>query len=441
MSIPNFFARHWPVVGQPSQPAQLSRHQFGQPSLPVQAPSTALVSSQQSFAGGTQAARDLEHGYAFAPVVAERNAEGDTVYRRQGETTFVAQSQDLVQTQRPSHNGTLSQKDVDLPAGTRILSHLPLGPEDRPNTREGAQRRKFRNLINWVNELGRLHPDLETARQNNWQEHILKLKRHIGALESQLKIRLRKEATCPIFKRLIPTYPQLWRHLDPKTRRELEQGTASSQPSRMIEAPPSLMKDEDTKASILVTNTNSRPSDRQVTSHGPRSFGPVKREEEQGEDTLIENGRFSARPSGLRLSNLPAPFEQIKTERQDSDDSDDCIIVSERTVRRVNQRNIAPAPLAPRVHSRTAAKSTIPLPIRPTFGEPAITRPTVAQPIATGSTIAEPPVPTRSLRNREVPLPMLRRRSRSPSLSQLYRDLSPRRDAIVEELSDAEVEE
>ncbi|KAK6068076.1 hypothetical protein SCUP234_11289 [Seiridium cupressi] len=441
MSIHSFFARHWPVVGQPSQPAQFSQHQFGQPSLPAATPSTALVSSQQTFAGSTEATTDLEQGYAIAPVVAGRTAEGDTVYRRQGETTFVAQSQDLVRTQRPTYNGTLSQRDVDLPPGTRILSHLPLGPEDRPNTREGGQRRKFRNMIHWVNELGRLHPDLETARQNNWQEQIVKLKRHIGALESQLKIRLRKEATCPIFKRLIPTYPQLWRHLDPKTRKELEQGTASSRPSRMIEAPPSLMKDEDTKASILAPNANARPSDRQVTSNGPRSFGPIKREEEQAQDTPAENGRFSTRPSGLRHSNLPAPFEQIKTERQDSDDSDDCIIVSERPVRRGNQRNTAPVPRAPRAHSRTAAQHTIPLPIRPTFGEPAIARPTVARPTATESSIIEPLVPTRSLRNREVPLSMPRRRSPSPSLSQLYRDLSPRRDAIVEELSDSEFEE
>lgn len=225
-------------------------------------------------------------GYAFAPVFAERNAEGKTVVRPQGQLVFVANGQPLALV---PHDGNVARREELLPLRARLLTHLPLGEQDDPDTYEGQQRTCFRNLFNNVNELDRIIPDLDVAKSHTWQSKIAKLIKHIRALEQQIQGPLRRNVDCPVFRKLIPTYPQLWKYIGTDQRRELNKEVKPSRrqlrADRMIEATPGPVKDEYSNDDVLEATTSLRCLI-STSTWVPRSFELIKQE---GDDQCHSN--------------------------------------------------------------------------------------------------------------------------------------------------------
>lgn len=389
---------------------QASQTWYVTPQYPADQPSNAVVHSQPARLVGPRTATTISPGYTFA-FAAERDADGETFIRPHGHPSFVVNDQPLAIVPHGDRCNFVARQDELIPPGTRILAHLPLDEEDSPNTHAGVQRNKFRNLINNINDLDRIRPDLEVAKSNNWHQKVAKLTRHLKSLEKQISGPLQKNADCPIFRKLVPTFPQLWKYLGQKQRNITEQ-TASRPPrARRIEDTPAPTKDEDSKDYVLEAIASLRhpvPAE----SQRPRGFDPIKQENGRNGTNELEAGVSAHNASRTSVST---PFENIKAEPEDSD-SDDCTIICERKVlprsRATSHRNIT--------ISLTDARS-------PSGGHQS----------TAASTQLE--IPTRSLRNREVPLVTTRQRSRSPfPRSQVYRNRSPRRDAVVEELSDSE---
>ncbi|KAH8194520.1 hypothetical protein TruAng_011319 [Truncatella angustata] len=362
-----------------------------------------MAVSQSAFRAQTPTSNSA---HAIAPVVAQLDARNGTIYGTQGQATFMPQNQALSVIDQSSHHGTVI-KAGDFFPGTRLVSHLPLGPEDAPSAADRDIRQRFRNLVNEVNDLDRLYPDRDSAEQHRWRDKVNKLNRQIGHLERTIPQRLARDGNSPVFRELMPGFPRLWKYLDPSLRRNLEQQARQPLPcTRRIEGPATVKEEEDNKASVMASVARDRPLGRSAPRPGVRSSAFVKQEADQPRASQFGNHR--AAPS---FSGVPMAYEELEIKAEaELSDSDDCVIVGERQVRgRVHNR----PPRSQRPPTRGARQQM-----------PAVVKP-------------KPTIPTRSLRNREVPLTV--RCSRSPRFrSQAYRERSPRRDAIIEELSDSE---
>jgi hypothetical protein len=322
----------------------------------------------------------VDHGHPL-PNFLPAHREGGALYRARAEPDFIRPSV----FRNSEQDQTLTRQENDLSLGTRVLRHLPLGPRDRPGTHEGEQRRKFRNMINSINELDRLYPDLEFAERNRWYYQITKLKRHIHSLERGIQQRLVREANCPFFEELAPNYPQLWKYLNSSFHRRPRQSPAvlyRPAPRRQhLES--RVFRNEHNHLDNSRAALREPPAFRHSRQPVPRKSPPgrtvdfFKQEDEDRRLRDIDRLGAGARASSSQVQHVQSQAKRVKREPQESD-SDDCVIVAVRKVGQKSRR---------RRRGRSGASRLEPLDYA-----------------AAVASILKAGVPTRSLRSRDVPL-------------------------------------
>ncbi|KAI1848384.1 hypothetical protein JX265_008835 [Neoarthrinium moseri] len=323
--IENFFGRsQTPAITASQAPPANPFARPERPGEPTQpAPtSTALQLTQARLPTGDVGPTTTERGFAIVPYVVERAPGTSTKVTLDGQPINVTDPQALAIVQQGIRDGSLAQQGL-ASSGTTIQSHVPLGPGNDPNSFCNDPKWKFRIMIQWVNEIDRLRPDLEYARAHGWQKHIAKLSRQIGALERQIATRLRKLGHNKVFTELIPAYPQVWKYLDPSYRRRLENFPAAHiPPSRQLEAPACAhaKEEDDNFMSLSSTITNQpRSQAKEAIPHETFDGLPIKREETQAQNTSASNGIRAPQTARPHASQLTAPssyFDDIPIKRE-----------------------------------------------------------------------------------------------------------------------------
>ncbi|KAI0121725.1 hypothetical protein BJ170DRAFT_599891 [Xylariales sp. AK1849] len=264
-------------------------------------PSTAIQQSQARAPSCIPEQPILERGFAIVPYVAERVPGRPTKARFDGDPVKITDPQTLGVVQQGIRDGSLARRSPALPAFS-ITTHVPLSDKDEPFSPYSGQHKKFRLLVEWVNEVQRRRPDLELAKQRGWTRHIDKIGRNIAALEHQIQTRLRKLGDSATFRQLLPTYPQLWQYLDPSECRALQTVQSAPMPSRLLGAP-AMVEEEDDKGGLLSSEGRGqhRAGSQGSIARWARGSSYFKSEDE---DTPVRSHRLSIdslrRPDGKR---------------------------------------------------------------------------------------------------------------------------------------------
>ncbi|ETS84208.1 hypothetical protein PFICI_02233 [Pestalotiopsis fici W106-1] len=290
----------------------------------------------------------VEHGYAWVPTVRERNDNGTVSYRPMAPPTFVSNVQEQSIIPHGAENLAMTHGEVNLPEGTRLAAHLPLGPEDAPNAPGRSYRRDFRLMIEATNKIDTLAPDLEYARQHNWYQQIESLERQVHHWRRDINFRIERSKHSPIFQELLLTYPHIWKHVNSASlRQRLER--------RRLTAPIKAEQVGDEKDAVLnrvVSQVRARNPISNNSNAGKVDF--FKKEEHEIQNRAQIKAAIQRAPRLPATSNHPSnatrlPKEEAGTRTRPAttatlgvstpaemnspeSDSDDCVIIGERKV-------------------------------------------------------------------------------------------------------------
>ncbi|KAK6196708.1 hypothetical protein LQW54_011276 [Pestalotiopsis sp. IQ-011] len=398
----------------------------------------ASISNPQPSAV-TQSNPNVQHGYAYVPTVAEVTNDGVVLYRPTAQPTFVSHPHERAVVQQDDQAAIVRHGEAEPPFGTRVANHLPLGPEDGPGRYGCTHRRSFRLMLDAANKLDTLYPDLEYAKSINWTAKVSALERQIYHWRSDIAGRLAKSQHSPVFQQLLLTYPQVHKHVASSfLRQRLAAPPAAAPAATPATAPAGAVKSEaaqDSTGSPSIEFFKQEDADRLASFHSSNQPVPssahsgqsIKREEPSTHEVLAD---ISLVPQHTSSTTAHARHNAAPSSNADVEaaDSDDCVIIAVRKVR---------ARPAGSATQRANARRDREIAREAEFQE---RKEGMTVPGASYPSLEHEPrsILTRTGERAWSTEPQTDRSPSPQARRQVYRERSPRRDAIVEELLDLE---